>query len=920
MTQSSRGNHTQEDGEEDPYTDGGFSMESEAPRISAFAKLEFDDGEFYMNTYSVELGRDMSSAPQPLQKGKESITNGKPGKRKRNPSEAGSSHITRKPKRRSGRHHPSSVVSEHGGVIAVDRSDSESGEGYRVKKPKSTSSSSLQISRKSSMLFAPQATDYQALAMASLMGPNAYSQAAGSALPIPLPESCPLIPIHPPVSQTYDNGEVPVGRSFQAISRKHVKIAFDFEKHYFQIHFLGRNGGHLNDEFCAAGDVRPLTNGSLIQIGGVSVKFQLPDVAEGDTGAESNTNPDYVPPGSQSFAERGSMDSSSEGDDEEEDEGDSGEEDEDEEPERGRRSTRKSLLLSPTAHKNHKMAQKGSRKQAKKAAATNGRGGKSGKSGKQPPAKPEMAPPAQKRKGPGRPPKNGIMSKREQALLARQAKEEAKAATQKTPNGASGETRAKATEASPEAEEGSSSLQPNGKRKYTKRKSKTELLPEEQDTRESTEHTESVAPEQLAPPKPPKEKKPPKPPRSPSPVIDRSTLTEEQLAKPTASYVVLIHEALTEHAAVGKGPMSLHQIYSAISRKYPYFKFVVQTVGWQSSIRHNLLQHEAFEKIEREGKGWMWGLKAGVSIEKEKKRRLTPPQTQPQHFYPPHMMQYPHPYYPGMPPPPNGHMPYPYPPPGMPQYGHPGMRPPPGYLAGPFPPPHRPPGQPLPVINAQAETTYQSPYAPSQSPAPKKEPADEPAPNGASVSGTPQPQSSSTPLPLTNGISRPPSNPQHPPPSPSLSPEKQQQIDRFRSAVMQGIEDKEFGEQLLSSAIARSLRKQTYSSLAGHGEGQAEHPQELVIIQSLRKIIESPTKKPAEDGAGTPTAGVKTEEGIPATSVEPETAVVDKEAEDAGNIEEASAQAEEKETASPKPPSKDLPQPAASSEKDATTT
>ena len=837
MTQSSRGNRTPGELEEDLDTDGGLSTaESEIPRISAFAKLEFDDGEFYMNTYSVELGRDLSSARQAHQTAEEPTETTKFKRRKRNASSGASSHPPRRLKRKHVHRHPNSIVSEDGGVIAVDHSDPESNNAFKMRKAKSTSSSSMQMSRKGSMFFTPQATDYQALAMASLIGDSAYREFAGSTLPIPSPDACPLIPVHPPTSrqtQSIENGlpsaegivEKVVG-SHKAISRKHVRIAFCFEKHYFQLHVLGRNGAYLDDEFCAAGDVRALTNGSVIQIGGVSVRFQLPDVALGDTGAESNTNPNYVPSGSQNFVHHSSMDDSSEAEEEVEEPEDVGE---------GGRKGRSGKADRAA----QKIVRKGPKKKiTKEVAPSRGKAGKHGKAGKarkHPSPDPETAPLIQKRKGPGRPPKNGIMSKREQALLARQAREEAKAAARNGVNGESVLPQHSKVEASPEIKQEVSSTQPNGKRKYTKRKSKVELMQEEQGTRESTEHTDTVAPEQFAQLKPPKEKKPPRPPRTPSPEIDKSTLTEEQLAKPTASYVVLIHEALSEQ---GKGPMSLHQIYSSIARKYPYFKFVVQTVGWQSSIRHNLLQHEAFEKIEREGKGWMWGLKPGVSIEKEKKRRLSPPHTQPHQYYPPHMMQHPYQYYPGMPPPqPNGYMPYgPYPPPGA----H--IRPPPGYPQGAFPPPQRPP---LPIISAQADTssTYQSPYAPSRSPAQTNPSSDVPKPNGGSADKPPlqqasdiapsQPDGPSTPAPSI----QPASNPGH------LSSEKQQKLDHFRTAVVQSMPDKTFAEHLLSSAIARSLGKQTYSTLPGHGVGLPEHPQELAIMQTVRKILDEAPKK-----------------------------------------------------------------------------
>lgn len=425
MTQSSRENPLQSDADEDAMTNTAPSViESEMPRISAFAKLEFDDGEFYMNTYSVELGRDLYSARQIFPRGSEPEENVPAKRRKRSASSGDVSFASQRARRKRTRLHPSSVMSEDGGVIAVDRSDSDSFEGQKVTRP-STSSSSQQMSRKSSMLFAPkiQTTDYQALAMASLMGVEAFQLFSRYELPVPSPEACPLIPIHPPVSrecQTDENmldasegpAEDTVG-SHKAISRKHVKIAFDFEKHYFQIHVLGRNGAYVDDEFCAAGDVRPLTNGSLIQIGGVSVKFQLPDVPLGDTGAESNTSPDYISYGKASLAGRSSMESSSEADGEDESESDGEVE-----------------VEARRVQRNRKPVKKQSSKRV-----TPGRS-KGGKTSRRPPEPdPEPALPAPKRKGPGRPPKNGVMSKREQALLARQAKEDAKAATHKATNG-----------------------------------------------------------------------------------------------------------------------------------------------------------------------------------------------------------------------------------------------------------------------------------------------------------------------------------------------------------------------------------------------------------------------------------------------------------------------------------------------------
>lgn len=113
-----------------------------------------------------------------------------------------------------------------------------------------------------------------------------------------------------------------------------------------------------------------------------------------------------------------------------------------------------------------------------------------------------------------------------------------------------------------------------------------------------------------------KKTKPPKKSRSPSPEIDESELPPEALLKPSASYVVLIHEAISTS---GQRGLILPDIYKSISRRYPYYRLRAPTTGWQSSVRHNLSQHKAFRKLERRGKGWLWGVVEGVSVGKEKK-------------------------------------------------------------------------------------------------------------------------------------------------------------------------------------------------------------------------------------------------------------------------------------------------------------
>ena len=144
---------------------------------------------------------------------------------------------------------------------------------------------------------------------------------------------------------------------------------------------------------------------------------------------------------------------------------------------------------------------------------------------------------------------------------------------------------------------------------------------------------EQPLPKPLKEARPKKEKPPPKRKRSPSPPLNESDFPPEALLKPNASYLILIHEAISNSE---KKMLSLPDIYRAIQKKYPYFKLRVTTTGWQSSVRHNLSQSSAFQKVQREGKGWLWRITEGFNIEKEKKKKLLPPPPPSQVIHPLH--------------------------------------------------------------------------------------------------------------------------------------------------------------------------------------------------------------------------------------------------------------------------------------------
>lgn len=191
--------------------------------------------------------------------------------------------------------------------------------------------------------------------------------------------------------------------------------------------------------------------------------------------------------------------------------------------------------------------------------------------------------------------------------------------------------------------------------------------------------------------------------RSPSPMKPKEECTEEELKKPNHTYYTTLDEILSEGPPEG---LELQQIYDKICKKYPYYKYGLEGNGWQSSVRHNLKQHERFQQVSKQGKGWLWAINYDIPFDKEKKRKPTPPPV-PQRPPMPYHMQ-------------NGMQPQYYP-----QYGQPGPNGQPQYQQQPQ------------SGNAQAQ--YASPYGqPGQyGPPPAQQGA---APPGYPAAGTQQAQ------------------------------------------------------------------------------------------------------------------------------------------------------------------------------------
>lgn len=649
-----------------------YSSETEQHSLppSGFAKLEFPDGHFYMTTYAVILGRDMRAWK--LAKRQAAIdagataTSPKPLTPTRPHRSASLNDIPQTPAGKAVKVNGSasiarSFVSESGGIIGEEDGHMELQNGEKRKKKKSSKKSSdsapSQIVRKHSIEFksAMAIPDYVEALQSATVDPNATAK-LNPAEHMGDPNYVPLVPIHPPAD---------LENQGKGISRQHVKIFYSFDRGRFEMEVLGRNGAFLDEQHYSQGSIVQLRDRSDIQIGGVNVRFVLPncpmdgeptEMSESVSGRMSFTfedsrgasiiasdvdddydlyderqTPHYENGFPDDFEDEGdSLEQSVEQSEEEDDE------EEEEEPEpapakprRGRprkhpvqeapssrrgpkngasryvkdsRGTKIKITMSKRQKaKFEEQLRAGKRamleKEVVKKKVTKGRREsmkdevdgvrdspkESSKEASKTPAdgtqNEEKAKPVRmsrdeamrngvdfydpklpqgfvvppRKKGPGRPPKDGVMSKREKALLIRQAKEEEKARKM--------------------------GLDPS------------QLPPPEMKPPKVTmrRNSNGEVVQEAADDDQPKTVRTPKPPRSPSPEMRIEDYTDEQLQRPNANYVIMIYEAIK---ASKTGKMNLQQIYSAIERRYPFFKFKTTSAGWQSSVRHNLSQHD----------------------------------------------------------------------------------------------------------------------------------------------------------------------------------------------------------------------------------------------------------------------------------------------------------------------------------------
>ncbi|KAI5358181.1 Putative forkhead-associated (FHA) domain, Fork head domain, Fork head domain site 2 [Septoria linicola] len=233
----------------------------------------------------------------------------------------------------------------------------------------------------------------------------------------------------------------------------------------------------------------------------------------------------------------------------------------------------------------------------------------------------------QKRKGPGRPPKNGLISKRDDAGVKRKVKEyerqglalppmnellELVRAEQRQKDAAA--KAASRGEAAPDM--AMQNIDPRMQSYNVSYPSATPTQPQQTVPTGSGTPNDLPAARSTSP-------RPRRPAKSPSPMPAQETFSEEQLKKPTITYVFIIDEILQDPALDGQA--DLQTIYDKIQKRWPYFKYGTTTNGWQSSVRHNLLQCPRFVESGKSGKGKYWKINFEHELDPKKRKQVTPP-------------------------------------------------------------------------------------------------------------------------------------------------------------------------------------------------------------------------------------------------------------------------------------------------------
>lgn len=384
-----------------------------------------------------------------------------------------------------------------------------------------------------------------------------------------------FLAIHPPVDDS--TGEVP---DLTKISKQHVRL--EVEENAVVLTVLGRNGLFLNDEYYTQDDQERVEDGDRIRIAGLDIYLRfnpatLMDDYDDDSGnASSQSDEEGVDGNSDSpdssverqlksghsltKADRKRIKEAAEN------------------SETAKAKTSRTIKLSQLQQRDPDET-----KDQLKARLENLTGGQ-----------------IQPRKGPGRPPANGLMSKRQMRELAKSAK-----------HTGSGDTRGHVSNHSKSGPEPSKHVEGNESRDgAAKDKNKKRKRSETGADVKTSNGIDRKRKEES--------------PRSPSPTEDQ--YTSEQLEHPGLTYVVMIHKILKD---VEPKQLNLQQMYKEVKKRWPYYRFRKESSGWESSVRHTI-KSNFFKQGERDGKGFKYTINPDQEPPAQKQKPTpAPPQPVP---------------------------------------------------------------------------------------------------------------------------------------------------------------------------------------------------------------------------------------------------------------------------------------------------
>ncbi|KAI0514536.1 hypothetical protein F5B22DRAFT_637083 [Xylaria bambusicola] len=528
-------------------------------QLESFAKIEFADSTFQMTTYAVIIGRDKQAMEQArANERREAAYRRKCEENERNglPPPTPIMHDRGK--------FSKSYVSEEGGMLGPEHSDGEDVKPVKKRRPSSAAQSAAGEDDasgnhvQSNRQYVSHTTGAAAVDLGTLQ---------------PSPEHIPFIGIHSPGPD--------IASKTRGISRQHLKIQFNKKRGVFEGIALHKNGFFCEDVLYGLNQPATLRSGDRLQIKDVEFLFIINGVQLGMSGGEDEDaasskrmsvggkemSLDFEHSDHENFRDTSEELSDVENVPTPIIESEHG----DEELEPAPTPITADEHLDETIKPEFDML------------------------GDLPPdfAMPDIP----KRRGPGRPPKDGIMSKRERRLLKKQMQETSKKTLPQDPQEEKIKRPVGRPRKNPLPEDGERAE----KRKYNKKK--------REDGEEGSDVEKRI-----------KEKKDKKVrPKSPPLELRIEDYTAEQLQKPTKNYGVLIDEALTNGPPDG---LTLKQIYKRITARYPWFYFRSETKGWESSVRHNLIGNEAFKKDEETG---LWSRVPGVELDAGKKRKASSP-------------------------------------------------------------------------------------------------------------------------------------------------------------------------------------------------------------------------------------------------------------------------------------------------------